>query len=223
MILKLKDPFLSCYEYIADKVGKENLYLVGGFIRDALFKKESHDMDFCLPLDGKMIHGLFEDGLYFQKFGTVSFSYRTVHVTLASLRKEGDYVDYRHPSKVEFVKTIQEDYQRRDFTINSLYMNSSFEILDPSSYGLEDISNRCIRIIGEPYERLKEDPLRIIRAYRFALQLGCHFEEKTEKALKDSIPLLSYLNPHKVEEEIKKSSCGEKLRNLLFEERRYIC
>lgn len=174
-------------------------------------------MDFCVDMEGKELFSLFPKSCYFSKFMTLSFQENGIDVTIASLRKESDYRDFRYPSKVECVSSIYEDYQRRDFTINALYCDSSFEIIDPSLQGLRDLKEKKIRFLGNPYVRIKEDPLRILRAYRFSFELGFSFDPETEKAIEENLFLLSYLKKQKIREEIAK--CDEefqsKLENIL--------
>ena len=108
--------------WISEKLGKENIFLVGGFVRDKLRNKESKDIDFAVSLDPETVKRAFPYG-YASPFGTVSFKLNSFSITLASRRKENGYQDYRHPGNLIFVNTIEEDFKRRDFTINSLYAN----------------------------------------------------------------------------------------------------
>ena len=164
--------------------------MVGGFVRDTLLQRETHDMDFATDVSLSTLTSLFPHSLVFAKFGTLSFRKDGVDITIAHFRKEGDYQDHRHPLKVEFISSYQEDSIRRDFTINALYVSKDFEIHDPTGYGLADCESRILRFIGEPEKRIQEDPLRIIRALRFQEELSLTMEENTRKAI-DSSFLLS--------------------------------
>ena len=97
----------------------------------------------------------------------------------------------RRPDYVE-VGTIKEDAERRDFTINSLYMNPwTGEILDPTHRGLQDIKDKLIRFNGNVKNRIKEDKLRIMRCYRFSMQLGFEIDKKTLKACRSYFDLMT--------------------------------
>ncbi len=183
---------------------KEELFLVGGSTRDLILNKSVDDLDFATSADPTYIHALFPDKLYFEKYGTTTFKIDGYHITLASYRRECDYTDYRHPSKVEFLKDYKEDSKRRDFTINALYGDQSGEIYDPTGLGLKDIKEKRIRIIGDPTTRLIEDPLRILRAFRFSEELSFSIDDALFEAIKKEEGLLSHLNPNKIMEEIRK-------------------
>lgn len=204
MKITLNSKLSALFERLEGEVGAP-LYLVGGNVRDGLLGKESHDFDFATPASPEILYSVYPDALAFKRFGTVSFSLGESKITIASFRTEGDYVDHRHPSRVSFVTTMEEDFTRRDFTINALYLDSAGNVYDPSGKGLEDMKNHILRFIGDPERRLEEDPLRILRAYRFSLELSFSFEAKTEEALKKKQELVHFLNPQKIKEEVKKA------------------
>lgn len=183
---------------------KEELFLVGGSIRDLSLGRKVDDLDFATAKDPVEVHALFPDAHYFAKYGTTSFSYHGFHVTIATFRKEEDYLDHRHPTSVCFIKDYRIDCLRRDFTVNALYGKQDGEILDPTAKGLDDLSSHVLRMIGDPVLRLKEDPLRIVRAYRFQEELSFSFDKELESALKKQESLLTLLNPEKIKEEIRK-------------------
>lgn len=112
------------------------------------------------------------------------------------------------PSSVVAVKSLKEDVLRRDFTINSIAINENGEMIDLVN-GYEDIKNKLIRAIGNPQERFSEDPLRMIRAFRFVGQLGYDIEQETFKAIKDNINLLSTIPHDRIKEEINKLLKGK--------------
>lgn len=191
--------------------------MVGGFVRDTLLQRETNDMDFATDVSLSTLSSLFPHSLVFAKFGTLSFRKDGVDITIAHFRKEGDYQDHRHPLKVEFISSYQEDSIRRDFTINALYVSKDFEIHDPTGYGLADCESRILRFIGEPEKRIHEDPLRIIRALRFQEELSLTMEENTRKAVDSSFPLLKLLSLEKVKMELEKcpSVVQQKVRETL--------
>ena len=203
MKVKFTKEIADIFSYLSSLLGDE-LFLVGGSTRDLLLGREVSDLDFATRKKPDEVHNLFPDKLYFEKYGTTTFKIGTYHITLATYREEKEYIDFRHPSKVEFVVDYKTDSKRRDFTINCLYASLNGDVLDPTGKGMDDLSNRIIRIIGDPKTRLKEDPLRILRAYRFKEELGFTIEEQLKEELKNSEYLLRNLNPNKIMEEIRK-------------------
>lgn len=217
MKIILKTEAKEVFDLVADKLGEKNIYLVGGFVRDYLLERESTDMDFATPLDPNIVFSLFPYSLYFKKFGTVSFKIGKIHVTIASFRKEENYLDYRHPSKVTFVTSLKVDSKRRDFSINALYADSKLDVLDPTHHGLRDLKKKRLNFIGNSKRRIQEDPLRIMRAYRFREELGFTFTHALKKAILKKKDLLSQLNPQKIEEELRKVDSKE-ARDAIIEE-----
>lgn len=187
---------------------KENgyrLYMIGGTTRDYLLGLDVFDFDFVTDATPEEIKTFLPNADFtFAKFGSVRVKVNGVKVDVTTLRVEEDYEDFRHPGKIRFVKTIEEDYVRRDFTINAIYIDEDFKVIDPS-HGLEDLNNKLIRFIGDPEKRIKEDPLRILRANRFANKLGFKIEENSQKAMEKLNYLLDKLNPDKIKEEERKS------------------
>ncbi|MCQ2801727.1 MAG: CCA tRNA nucleotidyltransferase [Bacilli bacterium] len=181
------------------------LYMIGGTTRDYLLGLDVFDFDFVTDATPEEIKTFLPNADFtFAKFGSVRVKVNGVKVDVTTLRVEEDYEDFRHPGKIRFVKTIEEDYVRRDFTINAIYIDEDFKVIDPS-HGLEDLNNKLIRFIGDPEKRIKEDPLRILRANRFANKLGFKIEENSQKAMEKLNYLLDKLNPDKIKEEERKS------------------
>ena len=196
-----------------------NLYLVGGTVRDFLMKLDLTDMDLATDATpDQMLPFLKGADDSFKKYGSIKYHYENVKFDITTLRVEGKYLDSRHPSKIKYVTDLKKDYLRRDFTVNSMYLDSYFILYD-YCHGQEDLKNKVIRFIGKPSKRIKEDPLRIIRAVRFALTYGFSIEEKTEQAMKKYSYLLSKLNKEKIKEEVNKiTHADEHLKNKLFKE-----
>ena len=110
---------------------------------------------------------------------------------------------YREKFKNQ-IKDVKEDILRRDFTINAIYIDENYNVLDPSNLGVSDLNNRILRLIGNKDERIKEDPLRILRAKRFILEYNLNVEEETKQALENNLFLLNKLNKDKIHlEELK--------------------
>ena len=180
------------------------LYMVGGATRDYLLDRPILDYDFVTDATPEEMKAFLPDADYtFSKFGTVRIKVNHVKVDITTLRIEDEYIDFRHPSKIVFTKDIKKDYVRRDFTINAIYMDEEYNIIDYCG-GLNDLNNKLIRFIGDPDKRIKEVPLRILRAERFEKKLGFKIEDETFKAIERNRHLIEELNPQKVQAELKK-------------------
>ena len=181
-----------------------SLFMIGGTSRDYLLNLEVLDYDFVSDATPEDMKKFLPDANYhFEKYGSVRLKIDGVHVDITTFRSEGEYLDFRHPNSVRYVKTIEEDFVRRDFTINAIYIDEDMKCIDPSG-GLIDLKNRVIRFIGDPIKRIKEDPLRILRAERFKEKLNFEIEEKSLEAINKYRYLLDKLNPEKVKEELRK-------------------
>ena len=191
-----------------DKTFKENgfsIFEVGGSVRDEILGIEVFDFDFATDATPEdMMKFLKDANDTFAKYGCIKYKGEHGRAEITTFRVEEEYDDFRHPTKIKFVKSLKEDYLRRDFTINAIYKDVDGNIYDPAN-GVEDIKNKVIRFIGEPEKRIKEDPLRILRAKRFASKLGFEIETKTAKAMEKLSYLLEKLNPDKIKEEERKS------------------
>ncbi len=204
---------------------KKEIYLVGGSVRDLLLDKEPKDYDLCTnatPEEVKKILGtsgrytFIDTGL---KHGTV-----TIHDISADLffevtayRLDGIYSDNRHPDEVTFTPSLEEDLKRRDFTINSFAYNpieKQLVMLDKSF--LDDLKLGIIRTVGEPTQRFEEDALRMLRAFRFAAQLGFTVDKDTYKAIKECAPLLSKISKERIRDELTKILLSDNPRYLEF-------
>jgi tRNA nucleotidyltransferase/poly(A) polymerase len=130
------------------------------------------------------------------------------HLTITTLREEGAYSDQRHPDSVNFVQDPARDARRRDFTVNAIYMDPwSGEVLDPCR-GVPDLEARLLRTVGEPAVRLREDPLRILRAVRFAASADLQIQEQTASALAACAAELRALSPERVFAELTRAWTG---------------
>jgi poly(A) polymerase len=164
-----------------------NTYLVGGCVRDMLLGKNPKDFDLVCDIDLDLVSKtLIDNGWKVDEAGkqflVMIASKNNEQFEIANFRNDGNYSDGRRPDSVT-IATIEEDCLRRDFTINSLYYHPlTCEILDPTNKGLLDLKNKIIRFNGKASERVGEDSLRILRAYRFASQLGFSIETKSLKA-----------------------------------------
>ena len=195
------------FQYL-NKIFNENgfsIFEVGGSVRDELLGLEVTDFDFATDATPEeMMKFLPNANDTFAKFGCIKYKGEYGRAEITTFRKEEDYDDFRHPRKVTFVRSLEEDYLRRDFTINAIYKDVDGKIYDPA-HGVFDINNRVIRFIGNPEVRIKEDPLRILRAKRFATKLGFRIDDSTQEAIEKYSYLLDKLNPEKIKEEERKS------------------
>lgn len=170
--------------------GGYQAYFVGGSVRDTILGLPIHDVDIASSAYPQEIKQIFkktvDTGI---EHGTVMVLYNKKGYEITTFRTEYGYQDYRRPDKVEFVRSLDEDLKRRDFTINAFAMRENGEVTDLFD-GLEDIQKRLIRAVGNPNERFNEDALRMMRAVRFASKLDFDIEEKTMSAIKENSHLL---------------------------------
>lgn len=200
------DPNITAFQQLATLFEKYgfNLYLVGGTVRDYLLELPLTDLDAVSDATPEQILKFLKADDTFKRFG--SLKYKTadgVKFDITTLRIEAEYRDNRHPSQVIFVKDIVKDYVRRDFTINALYMDKNLKVYD-YCHGQEDLNKRVLRMIGEPEQRIKEDPLRILRAIRFTLAFNLIIDAKLEKAMQNNIHLLNKITDAKIRSELAK-------------------
>lgn len=190
-------------------------YLVGGCMRDILFDVPPHDYDIVTQADPTTVKSLFsptiDTGI---KHGTVTVIMPDGQYEVTTMRKDGAYKDHRHPDTVEFVDDITEDLARRDFTMNAIagrilpdYDDSegtyTIGLIDPFC-GYKDLCGGSIKCVGDPDKRFQEDPLRILRALRFAVSYDLSIDDETEKAIHANIQMLNGLSAERVQSELRK-------------------
>ena len=181
------------------------LYLVGGTVRDYLLGLTLNDMDAvtdATPIE--VVKFLPDADTTFAHLGSLKYKDNSgVKFDITTLREESGYLDSRHPSQVNFVKDPKDDYKRRDFTVNAMYMDKDLKVIDYCG-GQKDLENRILRMVGSPDQRLKEDPLRILRAIRFHLMYNLKIDDALMEAMRDRFYLLKNLNDAKIEMEMSK-------------------
>ena len=189
-------------------------FAVGGCVRDSLLKKTPKDWDIttdALPVDMKKIFKkTFDTGI---AHGTVTVLMDGVGYELTTYRIDGDYSDGRHPDSVSFSKNLSEDLCRRDFTINAMAYSNKKGIVDLFD-GRKDLQNGIIRAVGDAKKRFDEDALRMLRAVRFAAQLGFKIDDDTFEAIKEKAKLLSNVSKERIFVELNKSLCGDFAQNI---------
>ncbi|MEK7179887.1 MAG: CCA tRNA nucleotidyltransferase [Patescibacteria group bacterium] len=182
-------------------------YIVGGCVRDLFLKKTPKDWDITTNAKPEEIMALFEETFYENNYGTVGIvnkdtkdkTFAVVEVT--PYRLEAIYSDNRRPDYVTFSDKIENDLERRDFTINAIaYSPSKSSVVDLHG-GEEDLKNKIIRTVGEAEKRFNEDGLRILRAIRLHAELDFTINIETESALKKTAPLLEKISKERIRDE----------------------
>ncbi|KPL59795.1 CCA tRNA nucleotidyltransferase [Rossellomorea vietnamensis] len=191
-----------------EKAGFE-AYFVGGSVRDHLLGRTINDVDIATsayPEEVKVVfHRTIDIGI---EHGTVLVLEGGREYEITTFRTESAYTDYRRPDKVEFIRSLDGDLKRRDFTMNSMAMNGDGLIIDPY-HGKEDIHNRLIRTVGSPEMRFTEDALRMMRAVRFVSQLGFSLEPSTLTSLREHSRLLEHIAVERKTMEFEKILAGQ--------------
>lgn len=180
-------------------------YAVGGCVRDSILGREPMDWDITTSAKPEEVKQLFrrtiDTGI---QHGTVTVMIGKIGYEVTTYRIDGIYEDNRHPTEVSFTSNLVEDLQRRDFTINAMAYNEQDGLVDIFG-GMEDIKSGVIRCVGEPRLRFDEDALRILRAVRFAAQLGYSIEEATQSAMKEHREALAHISAERIQVELVKT------------------
>ena len=170
-------------------------YVVGGCVRDTLLGLAPQDYDMCTDATPEEIAQVFKKQELVrngEKHGTIGVILDGQVYEITTFRTEGTYSDGRHPDWVEFVRNLQEDLSRRDFTVNAMAYSPKTGFID-LFHGQEDLNNRVLRTVGDPKKRFTEDALRILRGVRFAVRFDLTPEENTLQAMTDLAPLMDKL------------------------------
>lgn len=183
---KQNNPFDSkSVKEIFSRFRKANfeIFIVGGSIRDFLLNKPIKDIDFTTNARPEEIKSLFEKTVDIgARFGTIQVNLDGETFEITTYRQEGNYLDSRHPDKLEFTQDLENDLKRRDFTINGLVMDEYGSIYDFHN-GIDDLKNGYIKTIGNPIDRFNEDQLRKWRTIRFAAEKGFELDQETYGSL----------------------------------------
>lgn len=180
-------------------------FTVGGCVRDVLLGRTPNDWDVTTNATPEEIQRIFQEHYYKNTFGTVTVKTGSEDMSLAEVqitpyRIEGKYTDKRHPGEIKFAKTLEDDLSRRDFTINAMAMDMDGTIIDPFK-GQADLKKKAIRTVGAPAERFGEDALRLMRAVRFATELGFTIEQKTLEAIGENAAWLRAISAERIMDE----------------------
>ena len=212
LVKELKHPIFKTITKAADQLGVET-YVIGGFVRDLILERQaSKDIDFvCLGSGIKLAEKVSEllpeqpKVQVFKNFGTAMIKLQDLELQFVGARKES----YRSESRKPIVEngTLQDDQNRRDFTINAMAIQLNKEqygtLLDPFN-GMEDLQNRIIRTPLEPKITYSDDPLRMMRAVRFATQLEFFIEDDSLEAIKDNAERLNIISQERITDELNK-------------------
>ena len=185
-------------------------YAVGGCVRDLARGVPPHDYDICtsaLPAQTERCFAgerVVETGI---KHGTVTVLMAGEPYEITTFRTDGDYLDGRHPQSVAFTDSLTEDLRRRDFTINAMAYHPDSGLRDPFD-GQADIARRMIRCVGDAGARFTEDALRILRALRFAAELGFDIAPDTACAMRELSGRLALISRERIAAELLRALNG---------------
>lgn len=205
-----KYPFIKTAEETAEEKNYE-IFIVGGFVRDLILKRERNEIDFLVLGDGELFARAFAEKLgikkvsVFKNFGTAHFKYGDFDLEFVGARKESYRRESRKPQVL--TGTFEEDISRRDFTINTLAVSISkrdFGTLIDKFKGLQDIKNKIIRTPLDPLKTFDDDPLRILRAFRFASQLKFKVDDLILKAAAEMKQRLKIVSRERITDEFLK-------------------
>lgn len=179
-------------------------YLVGGYPRDIYIGRDSTDFDICTSATPKQLKVIFGNTMEPSiEYGSVTLMLNNYRFEITTFRKDIKYLNNRKPIEIEYVDNLEEDLKRRDFTMNTMCIDSNGNLIDLLD-GKYDINNRIIRTVGNANMRIYEDSLRILRAIRFATTLNFKLDEDLKEAIKRHKNLLKSLSYYRKKEELDK-------------------
>lgn len=187
-------------------------YVVGGCVRDSILKRKIHDWDIVTSAMPEEVIDVFSDkeiiptGL---KYGTLTIIIDKEPFEITTYRIDGEYTDGRRPDNISFTNNLIEDLKRRDFTINTMAYNPNVGLIDPFD-GMYDIEHKILRCVGAPEKRFSEDALRILRLWRFSIQLGFWATNDTEDAARQLQKNLENISKERIQTEFVKALQGNK-------------
>lgn len=179
-------------------------YIVGGCVRDSIMGRTPEDWDITTSAAPRQVKALFprtvDTGI---EHGTVTVMADKEGFEVTTYRIDGEYEDCRHPKEVVFTSNLIEDLKRRDFTINAMAYSPETGLVDEFG-GIEDLKNKTVRCVGNPKERFSEDALRMMRAVRFAAQLGFTLADDVRAAIREMADALDYISAERIQTELVK-------------------
>lgn len=212
-------PVFHILSDLADSRG-DKIYVIGGFVRDTLLGKDNDDIDICVVGSGTKFAEAFAkeiggDFAVYESYGTAKVGFidgdKKLDIEFVGARKEFYHRESRNPIVED--GTLEDDMARRDFTVNDMAFSLNKEdygaLIDPYS-GAADLEAGIIRCVSDPVERFSEDPLRMLRAIRFASRFGFKIEERTAAALKSEASRINIIVKERIFEELNKMMLTEK-------------
>lgn len=200
-------PLPAAAQHIIDTLNKAGYqaYAVGGSVRDLLMGRPTHGWDYTTDATPEEILKVFPDSFYDNQFGTVGIKQRAGEEVedvyeVTTYRSEKGYTDHRHPDKILWGNTLEEDLSRRDFTINAIATDGKV-VIDPY-HGQQDLAGKLIRTVGDATARFAEDALRMMRAIRIASELGFMIEPDTQTAIKNNAASLTQISAERIHDEL---------------------
>jgi len=179
-------------------------YLVGGYPRDLYIERESLDYDICTNATPKELKEIFGDSILpTEQYGSVTLISQGMRFEITTFRKDIKYLNNRKPIEIEYIDNLLDDLKRRDFTMNTMCIDSEGIIIDLLN-GKDDIDNKLIRTVGNADLKIYEDSLRILRAIRFATILDFNLDDDLKQAIIKHKNLLSNLSYYRKKEELDK-------------------
>ncbi len=183
-----------------DALGYE-AYIIGGYPRDTILNYYTDDIDICTNALPHVIKELFNVVKDNSKFGSLVINYNGYLFEITTYRIELEY-NNRYP-KIEFADSLDKDLKRRDFTINTICIDKNGQYIDLLN-GKEDLNNKIIRMVGNADKKIKEDPIRILRAIRLKEKLNFELEKSLEHSIIEYGYLLETLSINNIKSELNK-------------------
>lgn len=179
-------------------------YLVGGYPRDLYIGKESLDYDICTNATPKELKVIFGDTMIpTEQYGSVTLIFNNIRFEITTFRKDIKYINNRKPIEIEYVDNLIDDLKRRDFTMNTMCIDSDGNLIDLLN-GKDDINDKTIKTVGNADIKIYEDSLRILRAIRFATVLNFKLDDELKQAIIKHKHLLKSLSYYRKKEELDK-------------------
>lgn len=175
-------------------------YIVGGYVRDLLLGNESNDIDICTNAKMKDVVSLFNGKV--NDYGSLNIKTSEYNIDITTFREEYSYFK-RKPTDIIYISDLANDLKRRDFTINTICLDVNDKVIDYLN-GVQDLNKGIIRMVGDPLKKIQDDPLRILRAIRFATILDFSIEEELNKVIIENSSLVNSLSSYRIKEEISK-------------------
>ncbi|WP_253285653.1 CCA tRNA nucleotidyltransferase [Oscillibacter sp. MSJ-31] len=212
-------PQVNTVFLLLDAAGYE-AFLVGGAVRDYVRDgSPAKDWDITTNALPEQVEAVFSDYHLIEtglKHGTVTVVIDHEPIEITTYRIDGDYSDHRHPDSVSFTRSLKDDLERRDFTMNALAYSPKDGVVDLVG-GKADIENGIVRCVGDPDRRFQEDGLRMLRALRFSSVYGMEIDEATASAIHRNKNLLRDIAAERIQTELTKMLCGPGIAAILRE------